>query len=131
LAILRTKPTNNLGAAAMSYVLIHNPGCGSSKKGLEVLEAAGVHPEIRRYMLVAERLSVDELKEIARKMGGISPRAFMRDKDAADACLATDASDAEVFAAMAKNPKLIQRPIGINGDKAVLGRPNSALLTIV
>jgi HD superfamily phosphodiesterase len=52
----------------MSYVLIHNPGCGSSKKGLEVLEAAGVQPEIRRYMLVAERLSVDELKEIARKI---------------------------------------------------------------
>ena len=115
----------------MSYVLIHNPGCGSSKKGLEILEAAGVQPEIRRYMLVAERLSVDELKEIARKMGGISPRAFMRDKDAADAGLATDASDADVLAAMAKNPKLIQRPIGINGEKAVLGRPNSALLTIV
>lgn len=115
----------------MSYVLIHNPGCGSSKKGLEVLETAGIQPEIRRYMLVAERLSVEELKEIARKMGGVSPRTFMRDKDAADAGLASDASDIEVFAAMAKNPKLIQRPIGINGEKAVLGRPNSALLTIV
>jgi arsenate reductase len=115
----------------MSYVLIHNPGCGSSKKGLEVLEAAGIQPEIRRYMLVGERLGVDELKEIARKMGGVSPRAFLRDKDGADAGLDANASDAEVFAAMAKNPKLIQRPIGINGERAVLGRPNSALLTIV
>jgi arsenate reductase (glutaredoxin) len=115
----------------MTYILIHNPGCGSSKKGLEVLEAAGINPDIRKYMLVAERLSVAELKEIAVKMGGVSPRAFMRDKDAADAGLPGDADDEAVFSAMAKNPKLIQRPIGINGDKAVLGRPNSALLTII
>jgi arsenate reductase (glutaredoxin) len=103
----------------MTYILIHNPGCGSSKKGLEVLEAAGINPDIRKYMLVAERLSVAELKEIAGKMGGVSPRAFMRDKDAADAGLAAHADDEAVFAAMAKNPK------------AVLGRPNSALLTII
>ena len=115
----------------MTYVLIHNPGCGSSKKGLEVLEAAGVTPQIRRYMLVAERLSVAELKDIARKMGGVSPRAFMREKDAVDANLPTDADDEAVFAAMAKNPKLVQRPIGIHGDKAVLGRPNANLLTIL
>jgi arsenate reductase (glutaredoxin) len=115
----------------MSYILIHNPGCGSSKKGLDVLEAAGVAPEIRKYMLVAERLTVAELKEIARKMGGVSPRAFMRDKDATDAGLSLQADDEDVFAAMAKNPKLIQRPLGINGEKAVLGRPNSTLLSII
>jgi arsenate reductase (glutaredoxin) len=115
----------------MTYILIHHPGCGSSKKGLEVLEAAGVSPDIRKYMLFAERLSVAELKDIATKMGGVSPRAFMREKDAADAGLATTADDEAVYAAMAKNPKLIQRPLGINGDKAVLGRPNSALLTII
>jgi arsenate reductase (glutaredoxin) len=114
----------------MTYVLIHNPGCGSSKKGLEVLQAAGIEPDIRKYMLVAERLSVDELKDIARKMGGVSPRTFMRDADAAAAGLAVDADDEVVFAAMANNPKLIQRPIGINGDKAVLGRPNARLLEI-
>lgn len=115
----------------MSYILIHNPGCGSSKKGLEILQQARINPEIRLYMLVAHRLSVDELKDIAAKMGGVSPRAFMREKDAADFGLPADADDEAVFAAMAKNPKLIQRPNGINGDKAVLGRPNSALLTIV
>ena len=115
----------------MSYILIHNPGCGSSKKGLEILQQAGINPEIRLYMLVAHRLSLDELKDIAAKMGGVSPRAFMREKDAADFGLPEAADDEAVFAAMAKNPKLIQRPIGINGDKAVLGRPNSALLTIV
>ncbi|MEM9396825.1 MAG: ArsC/Spx/MgsR family protein [Pseudomonadota bacterium] len=45
--------------------------------------------------------------------------------------MAETASDDEVFAAMAEEPKLIQRPIGINGRKAVLGRPNDRLLSIV
>lgn len=114
----------------MSYILIHNPGCGSSKKGLELLKARGIEPQVRKYMSAAERLSVDELKDIAKKMGGASPRVFLREKDAAAAGLAETAGDEAVFAAMAENPKLIQRPIGINGKKAVLGRPNERLLDI-
>ncbi len=115
----------------MTYILIHNPGCGSSKKGLELLEAKGVKVQVRKYMSAAERLSVEELKNIAKKMGAGSPREFLRAKDAEVAGLAESASDAQVYAAMAENPKLIQRPIGINGKKAVLGRPNERLLEIV
>ncbi len=115
----------------MTYILIHHTGCGSSKKGLALLQENGVEPEIRKYMNVSERLSVEELKEIAKKMGGVSPRAFLRDKDAKKFELPETASDAEVYAAMAENPRLIQRPIGVNGAKAVLGRPNEALLGIL
>jgi arsenate reductase len=112
----------------MVYVLIHNPSCGSSKKGLELLTARGVTPTIRKYM--TDRLSEAELRTLAAQMGGVSPRVFLREADAAAAGLAADASDDAVFAAMAANPKLIQRPIGINGGKAVLGRPNDRLLEI-
>ncbi|WP_291200563.1 ArsC/Spx/MgsR family protein [Hyphomonas sp.] len=115
----------------MTYVLIHNPGCGSSKKGLELLEARGVKVEVRKYMSLAERLSIEELKDIAKKMGAKSPREFLRAKDAEAAGLSEGASDQEVYSAMAENPKLIQRPIGINGEKSVLGRPNEKLLEIV
>ena len=114
----------------MAYTLIHNPGCGSSKKGLALLQENGIEPEIRKYASKAGQLSEDELREIAAKMGGVSPREFLRAKDAERAGLSEDASDDEVFAAMADNPKLIQRPIGVNGDKAVLGRPNARLLEI-
>ncbi len=114
----------------MTYTLIHNPGCGSSKKGLALLESEGIAPTIRKYMNKTEQLSEAELRDIAVRMGKVSPRAFLRDKDAAAAGLATDADDDAVFAAMAANPRLIQRPIGINGKKAVLGRPNERLLEI-
>ncbi|MEM9180057.1 MAG: ArsC/Spx/MgsR family protein [Pseudomonadota bacterium] len=115
----------------MTYILIHHTGCGSSKKGLALLQENGVEPEVRKYMNASERLSVDELKDIAKKMGVSSPRAFLRDKDAQKFELPESASDAEVYAAMADNPRLIQRPIGINGKKAALGRPNEALLSIL
>lgn len=115
----------------MSYVLIHHTGCGSSKKGLTLLQEKGISPEVRKYMNASERLSEEELREIASKMGNVSPRAFLREKDAIKFELPESASDDEVFAAMVENPRLIQRPIGINGGKAVLGRPNDKLLEIL
>ncbi|HBJ92897.1 MAG TPA: arsenate reductase, partial [Hyphomonadaceae bacterium] len=87
--------------------------------------------EVRKYMNAGDALSEDELRDIAKKMGVDSPRAFLRDKDAKKFELPETASDDEVFAAMIDNPRLIQRPIGINGDKAALGRPIDKLLDIV
>jgi len=115
----------------MSYILIHNTSCGTSRKGLALLQENGIEPELRKYMNASARLSVDELKEIARKMGGVSPRAFLRANNAEKYGIADDLGDKELFEAMATEPNLIQRPIGINGEKAVLGRPNDQLLTIL
>lgn len=114
----------------MSYVLIHHTGCGSSKNGLALLQENGVEPELRKYMNKTARLSEEELRDIAAKLDG-GPRDFLRLKDAERVGLEPDASDDQVFAAMAENPRLIERPIGINGSKAVVGRPNAKLLTIL
>ena len=115
----------------MTYILLHHSGCSTSRNGLALLEENGVTPEVRKYMNASERLSVDELKDIAKKLGGVSPRAFLRDKDAKKFELPETASDAEVFEAMAENPRLIQRPIGIKGNKAALGRPIEQLLDLL
>lgn len=114
----------------MSYILIHNPGCGSSKKGLALLQENGIEPEIRKYANKTAMLSEAELRDIAKKMGDVSPREFMRAKDAEKAGIDDSTSDDEIFAIMAENPRVIQRPIGINKGKAVVGRPNDKLLTI-
>jgi len=114
----------------MSYILIHHTGCGSSKKGLALLQEHGIEPVVRKYMNKTEMLSEAELRDIARKMGKVSPREFLRTKDAEKFGLSETASDDEVFAAMAAEPRLIQRPIGIAKGKAVLGRPNERLLEL-
>lgn len=115
----------------MSYILIHHTGCGTSRKGLALLKENGIEPELRKYMNASARLSVDELKDIAHKMGDVSPRAFLRAKNAEKHGIADDLSDEDLYEAMANEPNLIQRPIGMNGEKAVLGRPNDQLLTIL
>ncbi len=115
----------------MTYTLIHHTGCGTSRKGLALLEARGIAVEVRKYMTASGRLSVEDLQDIALKMGSVSPRAFLREKDAQQAGLSADLSDADLFQAMADNPKLIQRPIGLQGGRAVLGRPMEKLLDIL
>jgi len=115
----------------MTYTLLHNTGCGSSKKGLALLQEAGIDVQVRKYSTESGRLDLGEIRDLARKMGNVSPRAFLRQKEAVKTGLSDTASDEDVFAAMAENPKLIQRPIGICGDRAVLGRPNERLLDIV
>lgn len=114
----------------MTYTLIHNPQCSTSRNGLALLQEKGVDPEVRKYMNASERLSADELKEIARQMGNVSPRAFLREKDAKKFEIPEDMNDEALFEAMAENPKLIQRPIGLNNGKATLGRPPEKLLDI-
>lgn len=114
----------------MTYVLLHHSGCSTSRKGLELLEANGIKPVVRKYMNASEQLSLAELKDIAKKLGNVSPRAFLREKNAVDAGLPASAGDDAVFAAMAENPKIIQRPIGIKGKNAALGRPVERLLDI-
>ncbi len=115
----------------MTYLYLHHPGCSTSRKGLDLLREQGIEPTIRKYATVAERLTVEELRDIAVKMGGVSPRVFLRTKDAEKAGLLSKASDDAVFAAMAEHPKLIQRPIGVVGDKAVIGRPIENLLELL
>ena len=77
----------------MTYKLLHHTGCSTSRNGLALLQEYGVEPEIRKYMNAGEALSVDELKDIARKMGASSPREFLRDKDAKKFEIPDDLSD--------------------------------------
>ena len=115
----------------MSLTLLHNPSCSTSRKGLALLEEKGVEFSVRKYMNVAERLSEDELRQIASKMGNVGPSAFSRPKNIKSEGLNENMTDDELFAAMAENPKIIERPILLSGDKAVLGRPPEKLLDLI
>ena len=61
---------------------------------------------------------------------GLGPREVLRKRDANKAGLTGQESDEALIALMADNPRLLQRPIGVVGNKAVVGRPPEALLTL-
>ncbi len=115
----------------MPYTLIYYPGCSTCRNGLALLRTNGVEPKLRKYMDAGSELSVAELQQIVQQMNETSARVILRAKTATEFDLAPDADDATVYAAMAANPKLIQRPIGIRNGKAALGRPIEKLLDII
>ena len=110
--------------------IYHNNRCSKSRCGLEILENSGKEFEVVKYLDNVP--SEKELKEII-EMLGISPIQLVRktEKIWKENFKGKELTDAEIVQAMIENPKLIERPIVINGNKAVIGRPTEAILTII
>ncbi len=109
--------------------ILHNPRCSKSREALALLKGKGVRPEIIEYLKTPP--SQARLKEIAALLG-LSPREMMRTKDALYKDLDLQrVSDAALFRAMAENPALIERPIVINGNRAIIGRPPENVLFLL
>jgi arsenate reductase len=110
-----------------TLTLLHNPHCSTSVHALDALEAAGHEVAVRKYLLVKERLSEDELRSLAERLVGDRPDALIRrDKQYATLGLQADGmSIDEVVAVLAEHPALLQRPILDDGTAAMIGRPRS------
>ena len=108
----------------MNKVLIyHNPRWGKSRESVQILNDLAVEYEIIDYL--NNPPTVDELQSLAIKMG-VKARDFIRTKEAVfkELNLQPYLDDEHfMFQKMSENPKLIERPIAVKGDKAVLGRP--------
>jgi arsenate reductase len=94
-----------------------------------ILEDNGIEPDVIKYL--DETQSVEAIKEVLKKLN-LSARELMRTKEDVYKSLGLkDEMDEEkLIKAMAENPKLIERPIVIKGDKAVLGRPPEKVLEL-
>ncbi len=93
-----------------------------------MLNDKGVAFEYREYK--QDPLSQDELEDVLGKLG-VGPREVLRTRDANKLGLTGDETDAELLGLMAENPTLLQRPIGVVGTKAAVGRPPEALLELL
>lgn len=116
----------------MSKITIyHNPRCSKSRQTLSLLEENGITPEIVLYLETPPDAAT--LKKLVKQLG-ISPRDLLRTSESEykDMKLADKTLDDDVLlAAMTKAPKLIQRPIVVKGNKAVLGRPPENALELI
>ena len=110
--------------------IYHNPRCRKSREGLEILQNSGQAFEIREYL--KEIPSTDELASLI-KLLGISPIDLVRKNEAIwkENYKGKTLSNSEIIAAMINNPKLIERPIVVNNNKAILGRPTENIKRIL
>lgn len=115
-----------------SISILHNPRCSKSRQTLTLLKEKGITPAVIEYLKTP--LTVDELKTLFNKLNVKTVRDMMRIKEAEYKALglADDSiADDDLFQAMATTPKLIERPIVINGANARIGRPPESVLDII
>ncbi len=112
------------------YVLYHNPRCSKSRATLALLQEHGVEPEIVLYLETPPGAA--ELRELLGKLELRADQLVRRGEDAyKERGLGKDSTEDELVAAMAAEPKLIERPILVCGDRAVLGRPPENALQLI
>ena len=112
-------------------LLFHNPRCSKSRQALNLLEQEKENFEV--FMYLDERLEKNFLKELIQKLG-MSPRDLLRTGESAykeNNLKDSNISDEEIINLMIEYPKLIERPIYVKGNKAIVGRPPENILKII
>ena len=108
----------------------HNPRCSKSRQTLALIQENGVEPEVVLYL---ENIpSTEELRDLLSKLE-ITPMQLIRkgEKDWKENYKGKELSDAQLIQAMIAHPKLIERPIVVKDNKAVLGRPPENVLELI
>ncbi|MDF1876200.1 arsenate reductase (glutaredoxin) [Sulfurimonas sp. SAG-AH-194-L11] len=115
----------------MKISIWHNPRCSKSREAVKVVEASKCESEVIKYL--DETLSMDTMKETLKMLGFSSAREWMRTTEAIykELDLKNVTDEDALLEAMIRNPKLIQRPVLIKGDKAIIGRPESAITDLL
>lgn len=115
----------------MSYVFWHNPRCSKSREALALLRERGCEPQILEYLKHPPHCA--EIERVAKAIG-LPVKSMMRTAEPEYVQLGLDepgVTDAALCAAMAGHPRLIQRPILVAGERAVVGRPPERVLDLL
>ena len=108
----------------MEYTIYHNPRCSKSREALAILEEKNADIEIIKYL---ENIPTEnELEKLLAKLN-IKPFELVRknEKIYKQQYKNLNLNDHEWIKVMLENPKLIERPIVVKGNKAIIGRPPS------
>jgi len=110
--------------------IYHNPRCSKSRQTLQLIKDAGVNVEVVEYL--KEIPSKEELQLILMQLN-LKPTDLLRKGEAVykEKFKNSNFNDDEWIQVMLENPKLIERPIVIKGNKAVLGRPPENVLDLL
>jgi arsenate reductase len=115
----------------MSITIYHNPRCSKSRQTLSLLEDQGVDIEVIEYLQTPP--DAKTLHALIKKLG-IAAKDLLRKGEEEYKRAGLDkenVTDEEIIQAMLRYPKLIERPIVVNKDKAALGRPPENVLAIL
>jgi arsenate reductase len=111
-------------------IIYHNPRCSKSRQTLALIEAEGITPAIVNYLDAS--LTETDIQDLLNKLG-VAARAVIRKGEDAYKELGLSNmhfSEQQLIAAIAKHPKLLERPIVVKGSSAIIGRPPENVLAL-
>ena len=111
-------------------IIYHNNQCSKSREALGILKDEGVDFEIIEYLKIEQ--SSKDIKDLLMKLG-ISANDLMRkgEKDYIENVKGKELSEEKLVDLLVKFPKLIERPIVIKGNKAIIGRPPTLVVDFI
>ncbi len=112
-------------------IIYHNPRCSKSRQTLKILQQHSLTPTVIEYLKTPP--DSNELKNILDKLK-LSPREILRNNEPEyqkNQLGHAELSDDAIIQAIIANPILMQRPIVIFGDKAIIGRPPEKVLELL
>ena len=112
-------------------IIYHNPKCSKSRQALEIIRSKNIEPTIILYLI--NKLSKTEVKKLLSKLG-LSIRDILRtgeDEYKNNNLKNENLSDNKLIEFLIKFPKLLQRPIVVKDNKAVVGRPTENILNLL
>ncbi len=115
----------------MTAIIYHNPRCSKSRQALELLRERGIEPRVVEYLKTPPDAAT--LRGLLRMLGCPARELLRRGEEAyAGLGLAAGLEDDDaVIAAMVEHPVLIERPVIVVGERAVIGRPPEKLLALL
>jgi arsenate reductase len=111
--------------------LYHNPRCSKSRAARDLLEARGVELDIVEYLVTPPDAAT--LRDLLRCLG-VGPRKLLRTGEAEYRELGLDnpsLTDDALIDAIAGHPRLLERPLAVRGERAVIGRPPERVLELL
>lgn len=133
-----SSPNSCAGAPAgsrLTYIryvtsLYYNPACSKCRTADAILQEHGVEVDVVRYLDTPP--TKDQLRDLMRLLGIDDPRAMMRTGEAVYAELSlADAPADRLLQAITEHPILLERPIFVRGDRAVIARPAERVLELL
>ena len=113
------------------FIIYHNPRCSKSRQTLEILSEQNVDTKIVLYLETPP--SAEEVTSILQKLGLSSRDIIRKGEEEYKLLNIKDQSltENELITFMSENPKLIERPIVVKDDKAIIGRPPENVLSLL
>ena len=109
--------------------ILHNPRCSKSRTALNIILENNIQPTIRLYL--DDPLSIEEIRNLLIKLDTTADQIVRKNEEVYKKLNLKDSDQDLLIANISKNPILLERPIVVKGEKAIIGRPPENVMKLL